>query len=272
MLGNYDVEKTASVFLELSSEQRLKIILRLEQGKTKMSVLAKELDATVPEIHRNFTRLSKTGLIEKDVDGNYCLTLFGKTVFAQINSLMFIPNNKNYFKNHTFSSLPDKFIQRIGSLDESELVTGYIKVMEKWNDIYKNSEEYLYNVLVEVPYDDNLIKTLSNKLKNNVKIKSIFSEFANVSKERKSIISQSLFKKFIMDESIKRKMNKKISIVIILNQREAGICFPTLDGDIDMSKMLCGTSALFHEWCFDYFDYLWRNSNSFLESKLGTNN
>ena len=269
MLGNYDAEKTASMFLELSSEQRLKIILRLEQGKTKMSVLAKELDATVPEIHRNFTRLSKVGLIEKDIDGNYGLTIFGKTVFAQINSLMFVPNHKNYFKNHTFSSLPDKFIQRIGSLNESKLVNGYIKVMEQWNDIYKNSDGYLYNVLVEVPYDVNLIKVLTDKLKNNVKIKSIFSESANVSNERKSVINQSLFKKFIMDESIKRKMNKKISIVIILNQRQAGICFPTIDDEIDMSKMLYGDSALFHEWCFDYFEYLWQNSTTFQENKLG---
>ena len=272
MLGNYDAEKIASIFLELSSEQRLKIILRLEKGKTKMSVIVKELDATAPEIHRNFTRLSKVGLIEKDVDGNYDLTIFGKTVFAQINSLMFVPNHKNYFKNHTFSALPDKFIQRIGSLNESELVNGYIKVMELWNDIYKNSEEYLYNVLVEVPYDANLIKTLTDRLKNNVKIKSIFSESANVSKERKSVINQSFFKKLIMDESIKRKMNKKIVIVLVLNQREAGICFPTADGEIDMSKMLYGDSALFHEWCFDYFDYLWRDSNSFLETKLGPNN
>ena len=269
MLGNYDAEKTASMFLELSSEQRLKIILRVEQGKTKMSVLAKELDATVPEIHRNFTRLSKVGLIEKDIDGNYGLTIFGKTVFAQINSLMFVPNHKNYFKNHTFSSLPDKFIQRIGSLNESKLVNGYIKVMEQWNDIYKNSDGYLYNVLVEVPYDVNLIKVLTDKLKNNVKIKSIFSESANVSNERKSVINQSLFKKFIMDESIKRKMNKKISIVIILNQRQAGICFPTTDDEIDMSKMLYGDSALFHEWCFDYFEYLWQNSTTFQENKLG---
>ena len=269
MLGNYDAEKIASVFLELSSEQRLKIILRLEQGKTKMSVLAKELDATVPEIHRNFTRLSKVGLIEKDIDGNYGLTIFGKTVFAQINSLMFVPNHKNYFKNHTFSSLPDKFIQRIGSLNESKLVNGYIKVMEQWNDIYKNSDGYLYNVLVEVPYDVNLIKVLTDKLKNNVKIKSIFSESANVSNERKSVINQSLFKKFIMDESIKRKMNKKISIVIILNQKQAGICFPTTDDEIDMGKMLYGDSALFHEWCFDYFEYLWQNSTTFQENKLG---
>lgn len=268
MTENYDVEKITSTFLELSSEQRFNIILRLVKGKTKMSTLAKELDATVPEIHRNFSRMVKAGLIQKDIDGDYDLTLYGKTVFDQISSLMFVPNHKSYFKNHTFSDLPMKFIQRIGSLDDSVILNGYIKVMECWNDIYKNSEDYIYNILVEVSYSSDLIKTLTDRLKNNVKVKSIFSESAIVTKERKSLVKQPLFKKFITEESIKRKMNKKISIVIVLNEKEAGICFPTYDGDIDMSKMLYGTSPLFHEWCLDYFDYLWKHSNSFQENKL----
>ncbi|MFB5621072.1 MAG: helix-turn-helix transcriptional regulator [Nitrosopumilus sp.] len=268
MFKNTDVEKIASAFLEISSEQRLNILLRLVKGKTKMSTLAKELDATVPEIHRNFTRMSKAGLIQKDLDGDYDLTLYGKTVFEQIPSIMFVSNNKNYFKTHTFSGIPAKFIQRIGALDDSILHNSYIKVMECWNDIYKNSEDYIYNILVEVSYSSDLIKILTDRLKNNVKVKSIFSESAIVSKERKSLIKQPLFKKFITEESIKRKMNKKINIVIILNEKEAGICFPTSTGDVDMSKMLYSTSQLFHEWCLDYFDHLWKSSTTFQENKL----
>jgi len=233
-----------------------------------MSVLAKELDATVPEIHRNFSRMTKVGLIQKDVNGEYGLTLSGKTIFDQIPSLMFVLNHKSYFINHNFSELPVKFIQRIGSLDESTLINGYLKVMERSYDLYKNSEEYIYSILVEISYSTDLIKTLTDRLKNNVKVKSIFSESAIVTKERKSVIKQPLFKKFISEESIKRKMNKKIGIMIILNEKEAGICFPTSDGEVDMSKMLYGTSPLFHEWCIDYFDYLWKNSNSFQENKL----
>lgn len=268
MFSKNDVEHIASTFLELSSEQRLSILLRLLQEKTKMSVLAKELDATPPEIHRNIARLSKMGLIQKELDGNHVLTQFGKTVLTQLPSMMILENKKNYFKNHSISNLPEKFIQRIGSLDESSLVNGYIKVMECWNDIYKNSNDYIYNILIEVLYSPDLINILTHKLKNNLKIKSIFSESALVSKERKSVISQPIFKKFIADESIKRKMNKKINIVIILNEKEAGVCFPTSDGEVDMSKMIYGTSSLFHEWCYDYFNYLWSNSHNFQENKL----
>jgi len=56
-----DSEKIAENFLELSSEQRLKIIFRLMKKKSNISSMAKELDATSPEVHRNFTRMLKVG-------------------------------------------------------------------------------------------------------------------------------------------------------------------------------------------------------------------
>ena len=51
---NYDYEKIADEFLELSSQQRLGILLRLLNKKSKVSTIAKDLDATVPEVYRNF--------------------------------------------------------------------------------------------------------------------------------------------------------------------------------------------------------------------------
>jgi len=52
MENNY--ENAADDFLELASEQRLNIIFNLLLKKTKLTNMAKELDATVQEVHRNF--------------------------------------------------------------------------------------------------------------------------------------------------------------------------------------------------------------------------
>lgn len=38
----------AKEFLEISSEQRLRIILKLSEKKSKVSTIAKELEVTVP--------------------------------------------------------------------------------------------------------------------------------------------------------------------------------------------------------------------------------
>jgi len=47
-------ENAADDFLELVSEQRLKIIFSLLEQKSKISRLTKELHATVQEVHPKF--------------------------------------------------------------------------------------------------------------------------------------------------------------------------------------------------------------------------
>ena len=265
---NYDCEKAASDFLELASPQRLGILLRLLDKKSKVSVIAKDLDATVPEVYRNFERLVKADLIVKDADGDYSITTYGRTMCSQIPSLEFFLQNKKYFKSHDFGDLPQKFIQRIGALEKGQHVKGFVKVLEQWKDIYKNSNEYIHNILFEVPYDLDLLETLVKKVGKGVKVKSIFSESAIIPKERKQIIEKLGFKKLIEQGLIERKMRQSVQVAVILNEKEACVTFPKFEGEIDMSEMFYSNDPVFHEWCLDYFKYCWDNSSAFQESKL----
>ncbi len=86
-------DQIASEFFEIGSEQRLSIILHLNEKAWSISPLAKELGATITEVHRNFGRLQKVGLILKNVEGTYHLTLFGKTICALIPSIVFVSEN-----------------------------------------------------------------------------------------------------------------------------------------------------------------------------------
>ena len=62
-----EYEKVAENFLELASFQRLRILIKLvERSRKRLEPLAKELDATKQEIHRNLVRLEHSGLISKD--------------------------------------------------------------------------------------------------------------------------------------------------------------------------------------------------------------
>ena len=60
-----DFEKAANYFLELSSEQRLAILSILSEGKAKVSSVAKLLDASIPEVFRNFERLGFKKMLEE---------------------------------------------------------------------------------------------------------------------------------------------------------------------------------------------------------------
>jgi len=262
------VERMADGFLEVASEQRLNILILLNEKAFTITNMAKKLDATPPEVHRNFTRLTNAGLILKNVEGDYRLTTLGETMIAQIPAIVFISKNEKYFKNHILSNLEKKFIHTIGSLSDSEIISGYVKVSEKWKKIYENAEKFIYNILVEASYSSEIMKIIEEKLNKKVTINSIFSDSAKVTSERKSSISKIHVDKFIENNTLARRMKKGVKIALIINEKEAGISFPTSENEVDLGKMFYSSNPEFHEWCVDYFKQVWDSSGSFQETKL----
>lgn len=263
-----EYQKTSSDFLELASEQRLAILLKLFKQNSKVSILAKELGATVPEVYRNFERLVKANLIAKEPNGDYSITTFGKIMCLQIPSISFLSNNKAYFKNHDFGDVPGKYLQRIGAFEGCKHIKGFVKVLEKWKEIYVDANQYICNVLFEVPYTSDLIEPLAKKVSGGVKLRSVLSESAIIPKERKQIFDKLGFKKLIEEGKIERKMKENVKTVVILNEKQALVIFPTLDGEVDMGEGFFGEDEAFHEWCLDYFNYCWEKSRQFREVKL----
>ena len=259
-------ENAARDFLELASEQRLNIIFKLLEKKSKISSMAKELDATVQEVHRNFERLADAGLIVKDKDGYYDLTTYGKTICTQVPSLLFLSKNRKYFENHDFGDIPMKFIQRIGALAGGQPVKGFVKVLEQWKSIYKNADEFICQLFTEVPLD--LIEPLLARVRKGVKLDYIFSESVIVPKGRKELLDKLGIKQLIDKGLVERKMRKNANVVVVLNEKEACVLFPTLDGVADMREMFYSKDSIFHEWCLDYFRYCWYNASPFQESKI----
>jgi predicted transcriptional regulator len=265
---NFPTEEISAELFEVGSDQRLSIILHLNEKNWSISALAKELDATVTEVHRNFGRLQKTGFISKNVDGTYRLTVKGENICIQIPSIEFILKNSKYFENHTFGDLPIKFRQRIGNLSESKNIKGVVRVLEKWKQIHSNANEYICNILAEVPYSKEIIDVVEKKLNDKIKINSIFAENAIIPEERESTFKTKNFTKFVKDELLVRKMVDNVSVVVLFNEKESSVIFPNLNGEPDLSEMFYSDDSQFHEWCVDYFEYMWKKSSSFQESKL----
>ena len=262
------IEEIAEEFLEVASGQRLNILVCLNEEKISISNMAKKLDATVPEVHRNFTRLTKSGLIKKNVDGFFHLTILGEVMISQIPAITFVSKNNQYFKQHFFGDLHSKFIHTIGSLSDSQVITGYVKVSEKSTQIYKNAKKFINNILVEASYSSDLMEIIEEKLGKKVRINSVFSDSTIVTSERKASISKINIDKFIKNDTLSRKMRKNIKITLIMNEKEAGICFPTNENEIDLGKMIYSSNPEFCEWCIDYFKHIWESSGSFQETKL----
>ena len=233
-----------------------------------LSNLVQKLGATASEVHRNLERLTKANIIFRDNSGYYHLTNFGKVIHFQIPVWQFMTANVKYFQKHGFAGLPPKFIQRMGDLLNSKYLNGFVRTQEQWKIIYKNANEYIYNILYEVPYDPKLLETLAKKIRDGLTLNSIFSESAIVPTDRAELLNNSNFKKIIDENLVKRKLKSDVKTIVVLNEKEACVMFPTNDGDPDVSGMLYSSDPQFHDWCLDYFKYCWDNSTSFREEKI----
>lgn len=265
---SFDTEKISEDFLEVSSQQRLEILLLLQQKKSNISSLAKNLKATSPEVHRNVKRLLKNGLIKKDFDGNYSVSIYGKTICSQLPSLEFVSKNQKFFETHNFGNLPQKFVQRLNAFHDTKKIKGMVKVMEKWNDIHNNSEKFIYNILPEIPYSDDIIDIVESKLKDGVQIRSIFAQNTIVPEKRKGVFAKKEFQKWVQEGKLERKMKRSVSVATLLNEKEACVIFPNNENESDMSEIFYGSDSDFHEWCLDFFNFSWNKAGTFQESKL----
>ena len=260
------IDKTANYVLDLASPQRLNILFKLLSKDSTPTEIAKELESTKQEVHRNFMRLEESGLIEKKNNGKYSTTAFGESVCTQVPTIVFFSQNQKYFEEHTFGNIPYKFKLRCGQLATSQHIKGISKVLEQWKSIYKNSDKYIYEILSEAPLD--LIEPLVKQIKKGIKFQYIFSESTVVPKGRKALLKKLGFDNLIEKGFIERKMTKNVQTIIVLNEKEACVLFPTKNGESDLTEMFYSDDSMFHEWCLDYFRFCWYGSDEFIESKL----
>ena len=263
-----DIDALAEEFLQVASHLRLGIILHLQEKNDSLSSLGKKLDSAGSEMHRNLKRLSEDNLISKNSEGLYYLTSYGKMVCAQISSWEFMKNNSDYFTKHDFGILPELFLQSIGSLNKSKHIKGFVNVQSTWKKIYSNANKYLHNILFEVSYDAEILSIITSNLKKGINIRSIFLEDAIIPESRQKVISNKNILVAIQEQILVRRTIKDINTIVVLNEKEAFVMFPKLDGDIDVGEGFYSDDANFHQWCLGYFDYCMNSSGSFFEEKL----
>jgi len=258
---------TEKTFFELASEQRLAIVFQLNQKKAKISQIAKELGITMQEAHRNVNRLQDAGLIEKDPEGVFSLTTFGNTIIKQIPTFNYLSKHKEYFSEHVLGELPIKFVMRLGALDKCEYVKGVVAILERWKNIYREANQYIYEIVPQVPID--LIEPAVTRVKEKgVKYSYVFPKDVIIPKGRKDLLKKLGHSELLNKGAIERRMVENVQVAVILNEKNAAVLFPNQKGETDMNMIFFSSDSVFHEWCLDYFRYRWYGSDIFDESKL----
>jgi predicted transcriptional regulator len=263
--GSEELILASELFTELGSEIRCSMLVSLGKGPAKLSSLARQLDITAQHAHQNLNRLCDAGLAERG-DGTFHITEFGRMVTGKIPYFLFAKKHRGFFTEHTLGGIPEKFVQRIGALENCKIVNSVTAVFQSLKKLQSSSTRSLKIIVSQAWPEEGEI--LIDRAKHGIKISALVGHntifprnvVENIVPKIDELIAKGIFE---------RKMVEQVNVALfITDDREAAIAFPNSKGEVDMSTLFVGENTMFCEWCSDYFDHMWKDSKPFSLSKV----
>jgi predicted transcriptional regulator len=249
----------AELFMQLASETRLSILASVHKKPAKLSSLSRDLNITVQDVYRNLNRLMEEGLVRRS-DGVFYLTEYGIVVMKQIDGFLVMKKHREFFKEHSVAGvMPDKFLQRIGALQNCKVVNTVTAVLQKLKELESSAAKSLKLMVSQAWPEEGEI--MIDKAGSGVEISVIVGHNTIFPKNVAENIAPRV-EKLASKGIIKGKMIEQLDMdIYIADNARAAVMFPNAKGEVDMSTMFVGEDPIFCEWCSDYFDYLWQHSS-----------
>lgn len=245
---NSEMDESELLF-ELSSSDRIKIMLLVSEQKLKLSFISKKMNMTVTETSRHLQRLSEAKLLEKTVDGSYKLTTFGQLTLSLMPSFSFISAYSEYLATHNLSNLPPEFTARIGDLQNCTFTDDVMIAFHIAENLIEEAQEYVWILSNQVLVST--VEPLENALKRGVKFRLILPEKFTLPPGLKP------FPPF--PNLLERRFLKEIDVILVLSEKQARVAFQTVSGMMDYIGF-GSTDGKALNWCSDLFTYYWRKA------------
>jgi predicted transcriptional regulator len=229
-------ESLDRLFFELASESRLNILRALKTENLKMQEIARRLDLTTTETFRQLERLGAAAFVQRQPDGAYALTHYGKLELHLSSSMDFVLKNKQYFMAHDIWLLPQQFVNRIGELAGATLKMGLIESTFKSSQMIGEAQRYMWAISPE-PLPQPL-EVVSKHIPKGVNYRILSPQpparFPNL--ENRTLCDS--------------------PAILAHTEKEAALCFRFSDGRVDYAGYV-GSDEAFLNWVRDLFLYYW---------------
>jgi predicted transcriptional regulator len=243
MEGNEELEK---LFFELASESRFSILRELQTENLKMNEIARRLDVTATEAFRQLQRLSQTMLVQKQPDGSFAITCYGRLVLRLSSSFEFVSKHVDYFLTHDVWRLPLQFVNRIGELSQARLLMDAMENINRGERMFMDAEEYAWG-LAEGRVPELMNPVMTEKIGKGLKLKMLIPESLFHTGAVPPVTAKNVELRGIYD----------IPAIIGITEKEATVCFRFIGGRIDYAGF-SGNDPTFLNWAKDLFLYYWR--------------
>lgn len=252
------MENLCSLFFELSSEDRLQILLQLEKEPLKLTKISTEFKLTSSETHRQLSRLIETKLVVKDIDGFFNLTPFGEQTLKWLPGYRFISDNRDYFQSHSLSNLPSDLLLRLGELSSCNFSNDALLSVSNIETMLRETDQCIYTI-----HDQFLLSSYPltcDALKRGAQIKSLDPEVYRPTLPHKGEVSLEDQKTLFQAKEAGRVHNRKMErfdVFLWMSEKDVGILsFPTIDGKFDYLGFTSQDKVTL-KWCKDLFRYYW---------------
>jgi predicted transcriptional regulator len=235
-------EGIEKLFFELASESRLGILRKLLEKDWKMNEVARKMDLTTTETFRQLQRLSGALLVQKQPEGTYAITEYGRLTLQLSASINFVFKHKQYFLNHAVSRLPPQFKNRLGELAQAKLMMGMVESTMKSSQLIGAAEKFMWAVSPEpVPqtFDD-----ISKQIPKG-------SEYRILSPQPP-----------VRLPNLENRTLSEPQAIMVVTEKEAALCFRFIGGRMDYAGFF-GKDPEFLNYARDLFLYYWNKGKRF---------
>jgi predicted transcriptional regulator len=240
-MGNHEgIEK---LFFELASESRLSILRELQAENLKMNKIASRLDVTATEAFRQLQRLSEAMLVQRQPEGTFTITCYGKLVLHLCSSFEFASKHKEYFLTHDVWRLPMQFVNRLGELSQTKLIMDAMENINMGERMFIEAEQYAWG-LAEGRVPELMDPIMDEKIRKGLKLKMLIPE------------SDLSTVPAMKTPNIELRGISDIPAIIGITEKEATICFRFIGGRTDYAGF-SGNDPIFLNWAKDLFLCYW---------------
>ncbi len=249
------MEHLAELLFILASVDRLTLLSETAIGKRRLSQLTAKLSATPPETSKHLMRLRDANLIEKDSDGFFSLTAFGKMIVNLLPSIKFLAQNREYFLLHDISSFPLEFIERLGELQEGQYGEKAGRILAHAQQVVQDAEEYIW-LMSDHTVEGQGYVTGSGKLESSSTVtwRVIIPADSSIdwTRLRRSVgTHKGRIEYHLMEDP------NDIKAGMALNEKIAGVTFPNTTQKLDFNSGFRSSNPIFCKWCQDLFEFHW---------------
>ena len=232
------------LFFELASESRLGILRQLLLKPLRTQDIAHSLGLTDTEAFRQTHRLGEASLIQKQPDGTYGITQYGKLVLQLSGSLEFAYKYRECLMTRDIWAMPDEFINRFSELSNAKLNLDVLDSMNKADQVVLSAEKFIWTI-GNSPLDS-IGSKIAERFSHGVSLRLMFHE--------------KLIPMFKDVPEIEGKIEKRALSstpgTMLLTEKSAGVSFASIDGRADYA-LFFSMDPVFMKWAKDLFEYYW---------------